>query len=144
MTRAPDRNSKLAAFVEQRAKEPFEWGKNDCCLFVCDAILAMTGEDIAPRVFRGGYNDALGGYRLIKQYTRGGGVEQIAEQLAAENGLVEIAPPFMQRGDPVLYRDEEAGDALGICVGIKIAIVHRDTGLIYKPAHTAVRAWRVP
>lgn len=147
---APDRYALLADYLRRRDAEPFEWGKNDCCLHVCNAILAMTGKDIAPEVFRKGY-DALGGFRLIKAYTGGGstglttnGVEQIAEQLAAKNGMVEVAPAFMRRGDPALVRDEKAGAVLGICTGASIALVGSERGLIYVSMDKAARAWRLP
>ena len=43
LTRLRDWPERLDALLRSRASVPFEWGRNDCCTFVADAIEAMTG-----------------------------------------------------------------------------------------------------
>jgi len=47
MERVQGWESKLDKFVESRHNTRFEWGKHDCCLFACDAVKEITGEDPA-------------------------------------------------------------------------------------------------
>jgi len=74
MERMQGWESKLDKFVESRHNARFEWGKHDCCLFACDAVKEITGEDPAY-AFRGKYKDGVGAYELIKEYG-GGGLEE--------------------------------------------------------------------
>ena len=64
----------------------FAWGTNDCCLFVCDVILAMTGTDLGED-YRGEYSTAEEAAALISEATGGGGVEELAEQICAANEM---------------------------------------------------------
>ena len=47
MTRKPDWQALLDAFLAEHQFDSFQYGRWDCCLFVCDAIQAMTGVDPA-------------------------------------------------------------------------------------------------
>jgi len=74
------------------------WGTNDCALFAANAILAITGTDIASD-FRGKYSDEAGAFALIKSVTGGTTVADAAAWCAAKHGLVELAHPLQaQRG----------------------------------------------
>ena len=54
MQRYPDWPSRLERYLQAARGRPFSWGENDCALFACGAVAAMTGEDPASR-FRAGY-----------------------------------------------------------------------------------------
>ena len=90
----------LTAFIQSRSSTKFEWGKHDCCLFACDGIKAITGEDSAY-MFRGKYKDKTEAYNLLKDFS-GSGLEETAERLAKEFKLDEVAMSFAGRGDVVL------------------------------------------
>jgi len=131
--------SRLLRAVEEHRCKPFSWGESDCCLFVCDCILAMTGHDPAAP-FRGRYRTALGAYRALRRYC-GGGLGEIA----AACGYAEVSPSMAQRGDVVLVNAPECqpgGKALGICLGVHIA-TQSAFGLIFEPRARALRAWRI-
>lgn len=68
LTRLRDWPERLDALLRSRAARPFEWGRNDCCTFVADAIEAMTGRDVMESVR--GYSTALQAQRLAHE--RGG------------------------------------------------------------------------
>lgn len=96
----------LLEFVESRKDVPFEWGKQDCCLFAADAVVAMGGEDYAAP-YRGKYSTEIGAKRLLSKSAKDG-----------LNGLIsDILEPIdknmAQRGDVVLF-DGGNGDTLGI------------------------------
>ena len=122
--------SKLNQAIEQTGE--FQWGTNDCCMFVVRVVEAITGEDHG-KPYRG-YKTAKGAAsRLLKH----GGVDGLATK---EFG--EPKPPLMaKRGDVVSF--ETNGEiALGICVGDKIAAVSED-GLFTFSMKNAIKAWSI-
>jgi hypothetical protein len=83
----------------------------DCGMFAAGAIEAMTGVDLAAE-FRGQYAGSISAEKAMRRYC-GGGLEELAAKVAREGGLEEIDPRLAQRGDPVIVRDAEAGEAFG-------------------------------
>jgi hypothetical protein len=137
----------LFHFIESRRNTPFAWGRQDCCLFACDGILAQTGLDPAARMFRGKYRDALGAARLVHKH---GGVEAIADKICAKLGYAEVPVLMAQRGDVVLMSAQKAGAAglfgrqpvLGICIGAMAAFTGV-AGLVFHPVGSCRKAWRI-
>lgn len=139
MKRFEDWPTRLDAFFLSRKNEPFVWGKNDCCLFAADAIVAMTGEDFAAR-FRGTYDDLKSAVKILREM--GKSISGLASDLAK---LEEIPILFAQRGDVVLI-DGELGESLGIVAldGVSIAGPGVDAeGLIFLPINVSKKAWRI-
>lgn len=129
----------LAEFLTARESAPFAWGENDCCLFACDGIRALTGLDPAAKVFRGRYRDAAGATRLLRKH---GGVEAITERLCAEHGFAELRDVRLaQRGD-VLIHDNDGRAVLALCDG-RHAISPGATGSVRVPVSVCRRAWRI-
>jgi hypothetical protein len=116
----------LADFIESRRAAPFEWGKNDCCLFCADAVLAMTGEDPAT-AYRGKYSTDLGARKLIK---KGAGMRGLCPWPSKPAG-------FAQRGDIVLA-DMEGMETLGIVVGNGMWCAPGKEGLLMRPMSEAI------
>mgnify|MGYP003635745631 CR=1 FL=1 len=100
MTRFEGWETILTKFIVSRSNEKFKWGKHDCCLFACDGIEAITGDDSAY-MFRDKYKDKTGAYSLLKDFS-GGGLEETAECLAEEFGMDEVSKSFAGRGDVAL------------------------------------------
>jgi len=100
MDRFDDWEMRLDTFIQKRMKTPIKWGKHDCCLFACDAIVMMTGIDVAEH-FRGKYSNKDEAYQLLAEYA-GGGLEETVELIAATHAMTEIQQPFASRGDIVL------------------------------------------
>lgn len=111
---------------------PFEWGTNDCCMFVVRVAEALTGVDHG-KPYRG-YKTARGAAsRLLKH----GGVDGIATKAFGE----PKKPLLARRGDAVSFKSN--GEiALGICVGDKIAAVS-EAGLITLSMREAINAWSI-
>lgn len=147
--RVQDWPTLLFHFIEARRPQLFAWGRQDCCLFACDGILAQTGLDPAAGLFRGQYRDALGAARLVRKH---GGVEAIAASVCAAHGWPELPTPRLaQRGDVVLIytaddktpvRRPTERVALGLCLGDH-AVVPGPVGLEKIPIRDCAKAWRI-
>jgi len=130
--RRNDWQLQLSDFVKERTAMPFIWGQNDCCLFVADAILAMTDCDPAAPVR--GYDSALGAHRLIEG---AGGLRHLTSQLLGE----PVSPLMAAVGDVVLL-ENEGRELLAICNGTS-AIGTGERGMAVLGMETALAAWKV-
>jgi hypothetical protein len=130
--RLPDWQPRLAALVSQRMRHPLVWGVHDCCLWAADAVLAVTGVDLAASL-RGTYSTQAGA----------------DQQLHRLGGLVDIC---VQRLGPVVRTQlAQAGDvglatvgnvrALVVCGGAHFLAAGAD-GLLPVPRQAVLRAWR--
>ncbi len=140
---------RLHAAIRARRDRPFEWGRNDCALFACDLLQAVSGIDFAAP-FRGKYKSARGAARILKRYGGAGlpasarttaGLEAVVEKIAEARKREEVKPLMAQRGDLVLL-DMPEGPALGVCLGAWVAAAG-ETGMVRVELREARRAWRV-
>lgn len=143
MKRKQDWPEALHAFVESRISTPFEYGSNDCALFVADALLAMTGTDIASD-FRGQYTDLKGSLAVIKSACDGTSAEDLFASVAGGNDVAELPSVlYAQRGDVVVF-DGEYGPALGVVyLNGRDALFVTPDGLKRQPVKNCRRAWRI-
>lgn len=141
LQRVPGWEGWLDVFLRSRARRRFSWGVNDCCLFACDAVLVMTGTDIA-RGFRDLYTTRAGACRAILN-AGASSVGELADMIAVQHDLRVVPAGFAQRGDVVLLR-RELGESLGIVslTGVEIW-APSDEGLVEVPFREAQRAWRI-
>jgi hypothetical protein len=117
----------------------FEWGRLDCCLFVADVLLLLTGRDYAAP-WRGTYDSEFGAKRLVIKY---GGLGGLAAEAFGDIRLPEEA----RDGDPVLFTGkfierDSIGGALGIAHGGQIVYLTQ-RGLDRAPLTAAVGCWNV-
>lgn len=132
---------------EQRFREtflskytlPFKYGSHDCCLSVCDCILAITEIDVAKE-FRG-YKSKKKALNYLRKYKD---VKGMAEYITEKFNMIEIPPPFAGRGDVVLVQDEEEGFCLGVIEpnGLKVATA-ADPGWKLWPREAIIKAWKI-
>lgn len=132
----------LAQHLELVAGKPGAWGERDCAIAFCDAVLAMTGEDLAAE-FRGKYSTELGAGRMLKKLGVAN-MEELADQVFAAHDVRELPKVlFAQRGDAVII-DTEKGPAMGI-VGLDgmHAVTVSLEGSVKVPIVHCRRAWRI-
>lgn len=131
----------LHNFLDWAQSEPFGWGVRDCATFTCDAVLVMTGVDLAAG-FRGKYTTELGAAKVMREFADAG-LEAVADKITQEYGLPEIPVAMAARGDIALV-DGEKEPALGIVAldGV-FAVTVTPQGLQRWPALSCRRAWRV-
>lgn len=132
-------------FIEARSDAPFAWGVNDCCTFAADAVLAMTGADLAAE-YRGQYSDLFTAQVRMATVTGVGGatVEDVLAHAATQFALTELSSvKLAQRGDLVVF-DGEEGPSVGVVYlnGVHAAFVAPD-GLHRIPVLKCRRAFAI-
>lgn len=136
--RLPDWRERLEAEVRRKADYPFAWGSNDCCLFACDLVRAMTGIDYAEK-FRGRYSTPLGAARVLREVAGVATLPELLDKLAAEEPWSEIDTASARSGDWTLL-DGTHGPTLAIRFGQLVA-APADVGVSLVPASRSIRAW---
>ena len=91
---------RLDDFIKSRQNQKFQWGVHDCCLFACDAIREITGEDIAY-YFRGKYKTKDEAYLMLLAFS-GGGLNETTKKIMEQFSMDKIEQGFAGRGDMVL------------------------------------------
>lgn len=132
--RLSDWEPRLAAYLASVVDCPFVWGEHDCALHSANAVIAITGVDIAER-FRGKYSTAAGSVRALKRYGAG------TLEATFDATLPVIGKAFAQRGDLVLH-----DGMVGVCVGADAVFVGEDggtPGLVRFPRRVWAKAWAV-
>jgi hypothetical protein len=127
---------RLHLFIEEKRRTPFNWKDNNCAFFACDWLAILTGKDPAAD-YRAKVDSALSAARALGETT----VEQIAEQVCAENEWAEVPPSLARRGD-IMLMDAQNGPALGVCEGGRAVFASPD-GVALVKTSACRRAWRV-
>lgn len=142
MSRLPDWEERLHAYLVSVFDRAFEWGQHDCGLFVCAAAEAVTGIDRAADL-RGQYSTREGASRALKEIGSG-------TLLRTMNARFTPKPVGMaHRGDIVWFQG-----SVGVCTGSTALFVgeerfaetagipHR-TGLVSVHRSLWQKAWAV-
>lgn len=142
MTRFAAWQADLAAFLELNQYRKFQYGEWDCCLFVCDAIQAMTGVDVAEW-FRGTYSDRISACRRIKEFCGKASLMTVVREITRAYEMQQCPVLQARRGDVVLVK-RAARVSLGlVAMNGKDIIVASRKGLWRVPISEALRAWHV-
>jgi hypothetical protein len=140
--RHPDWQARLGAFLAANAERPFGYGEFDCCLFVANAVLEMTGVDLAAP-FRGQYGSRAGARDRMAEFCGGASVERVASRIADDHGLQRVGPLEAARGDMVLIqRRRECSLGLMNLNGQDVVIPFA-RGLRRIEWKHAIAAWRI-
>ncbi len=142
MQRRSDWQRVLDEFLRAHQGRAFEYGNWDCCLFVCEAIIAMTGVDLAAP-YRGKYSNRAGALHAISEQLGTASILAVAENAAAAHHMPEVPVPHAHRGDMVVVargRDYSLGL---VALNGRDVIVSSKRGLWRLPLSRAVRAWQV-
>ena len=134
MSRLPDWEARLHAYLEEVREKAFAWGEHDCALHGANVVKVMTGEDHgAP--FRGRYSTPRGAAGALRRYGAG------TLEATFDSHLEAIPPAFAGRGDLVL-----ADGSLGVCMGgfaLFVGAEGERDGLVRVARAKWVKAWRV-
>lgn len=117
---------RLHAHIAAAGARGHVWGANDCALFTCNWIRAISGHDPAA-AFRGRYSTAKGSLRALRRYGQG-------ELLATFSALMPppVARLKARRGDACALWTE-AGFALGLVADNRAVFLAPDKGLTLMP-----------
>lgn len=130
--KTPGWEDRLEQLLIAKRSAAFEFGGNDCCLAIADAVETMTGIDHAEGI-RGTYGDEQGALAKLEEL---GGLIKIAERLGCR-----INPRMAQAGDVGIVSDGERR-ALALCIG-DVWIAPSSGGQMPLPFEAALLAWRV-
>jgi hypothetical protein len=122
----------LSERVEAWRHRPFRYGESDCCQFVADVVLAISGIDYRARFPR--YASESEAYEVLAAHS---GAQGLIESVLGP----AMAPSFARRGDVVLA-DFGDGLAAGICLGVQCCAPGA-RGLTFRPMTFAVAAWSI-
>lgn len=135
MTRLPDWEPRLSAYLAKVASKPHSYGKHDCLLFTAGAVKAVTGKDLA-RGHRGKYKSAASSARYLCKL----GFDTPAAMI--DSLLPEKPVGFAMRGD--IVADEEG--VPGVCIGgdaVFVGMEGEREGLFRAPRKAWRKAWAV-
>ena len=142
MQRRSDWQRVLDEFLWANQTRPFEYGRWDCCLFICDAIVVMTGVDLAAP-YRGRYSTRAGALHAISERLGTASIQAVAASAAAAHQMPEIPVSHAHRGDMLLVaRGRDCSLGL-VALNGRDVIVTSKRGLWRLPLSRAVRAWQV-
>lgn len=142
MIRTGDWEHRLDRFLLDNSARPFRYGSWDCCLFVCDAIEAMTGIDVANK-FRGQYANPKQARALARELCGGASVWDIARSTTGRFELKECIPAMARRGDVVLI-PRKADYSLGLIdLTGQVAYLTRWKGIARAQFTVAQIGWHV-
>lgn len=137
MKRANNWPAKLALFIEEKRRVPFDWASNNCAFFACDWLAIVHGVDPASEL-RGQITGALSAARIMDE---AGGVEAIAAAACARWGWPEVPVGAAMRGD-IVVTDNPGGPSLGVCDGAQ-AVFAGTNGIEFRRMEDCRKAWRI-
>ncbi len=117
---------------------PFEYGKRDCCTWVADCVLELTGKDFIAE-YRGTYKTEYGAMKVLARH---GGMVQLLSKIYGKAIRVEAARP----GDIVVIDlingAERIGLTCGLCTGDRAVFLTAQVGFVSFPVLHCIAAWR--
>jgi len=133
--------ARLEVFLHANASRPFVYGQFDCCLFVSDAVQAMTGVD--PAAGLRGYDSAKSARLVMRECCGARSVAAFVACVAERCGMSEVSARFARRGDVVLVK-RPRDYSLGLVALDGRSLVVAGAGrLVLVPLELGIRAWRV-
>lgn len=135
LTRRPDWQPRLHAWLRGQGSQPIQPGIWDCCMFGAGAIEAMTGTDLAAD-WRGRYSTFAGGRRLLRRAGYADHIALIAAHLTEDH--VSTAMP----GDIAIVPTED-GDAVGVFQGSAVYVLTPSGKPGFVPVLPTLRLFRV-
>lgn len=130
--RVGDWSQQLADAIERWRETPREFGRTDCCQFVGDVVLAITGTDFRDQF--PAYTDQAGAMAILEAY---GGMVAMLTTIWGDPEHVSRA----RIGDVVVH-DGPEGMSCGICTGVYTATM-AEKGLTFWPTLDGVAAWSI-
>lgn len=120
----------LVNYILIKRHEPFEYGVNDCCIFISGAVLEMTGEDPMAE-FRGKYDSLKTSIKVIKEIGAG------TLEATLDGKFPEVAISYAHRGDLAFF-----DGSVGVVMG-DFAYFASDDGLEQVPRDLWDKCWSV-
>lgn len=111
--------SALLNYIESKQGVAFEFGVNDCPLFVAGAIDTMHKTDLESK-YRGKWHDKKSAWKYAK---KNGEIQGHLREL----GCVEVGFNFVQLGDIIIMQQklahQKSWKSAAVCIGDKTAVM---------------------
>ena len=101
---SPQSRSMLRDYLATVSRQPFQWGKHDCCTVAAEWVLQVTGQHVLPG-YR--YKTLKGGLSLVRRRGFAGYVEVFAASLLD-------CPVLMLRPGDLAVMEGDSYPAMGI------------------------------
>lgn len=115
----------LIEYIESQMGLPFEFGKNDCPLFVAGAIDAMHDTKLRDK-YTGLWHDKKSAWKYLR---KNGGFSKVLYGL----GFTLVELPYIQTGDIILMEQrlahEKKWHSAAVFTGSKVAIMTDTNGV---------------
>lgn len=136
VTRLPDWQHRLQAWLQAATGQPMRYGHFDCGLFGAGAVEAQTGVDLAAP-FRGRYTTFRGGIRVLRRAGYRDHVDLIARHLR------EIHPITALPGDIAAVPDADGRPAVALVQGSAVYVLAPAGGFGFAPLTEIQRLFKV-
>ena len=114
---------KFSQYINTKAREPFEWGTNDCCTFTMGAHDVIWDADFLPTIY--------GKYSTAKEASRFYITLGDAEEVLQRQGYDKLKPgEQMQDGDILITKMYKIFPSMGICNGKYFYGMDEEKGLV--------------
>ena len=129
----------LNEYLNSMQSKSYEWGKLDCCLFVADWLLILTGIDYA-KAFRNRYDSLESALTLMNEWFDPNAIDEHfgAPAKYLDSLFLPISIYKVKRGDVVANKD----GSVGICNGL-YSLFMSSKGLATVKTLECVKGWAI-
>ena len=124
-----DREIALHDYVQSQIGKPFEYGVHDCPLFAAGALDVVAGTNFKEEM-TGLWHDKKSAWKYVR---KNGSIKDFLVKVGCK--LIDCS--YMQTGDLVLMEQrlahEKKWHSIGVCLGIKTAIITEKDGVTLVP-----------
>jgi hypothetical protein len=141
MTRLPDWQSRLSAYLHDARGRSFCYGEWDCFQFVRGAVVAMTERDIGSGSRP--YHSRFGYLRQMARYCGSVSLEWFAETLFSIQGFHEVQLKMSRRGDVVLVGSDDQAFGIISLDGMSALVLDVTGNVMRVPLSLVVLVWSI-
>ena len=134
--RKPGWEDILAGRISGASKLSYEIGVHDCVIFAAETLAEISPNDFTS-VFKNKYKTRKGSLRVIGKYGK-----TLLEAVSNVINREPLNPRFFSRGCPVIIKDNDGLEHVGICLGEQSAFLGED-GLSYVKTLDCIAVWRI-
>lgn len=128
----------MIKIIQKYGNLPFEWGKNDCCLFSANVLLELKNVDYA-KALRGNYSSKEEAYELLnKKYSTKNLMQVVSIILDKEmaSNFKNVVP-----GDFVCFDNKDNTYSVGVNFGARSYFITENKGLVAVPNRICKGFW---
>ena len=130
-------------WTQKNRSKKFAWGSWDCVIFSNDLIKTMTGTSLLPKDWKTWKSEEEANTAIEKLGKKKGLAEGVSNASKKLDGIYEVQPDYVQKGDLVVYADEDKNNLVGIYDGLAVLAPSSVDGLTVRNDFEILRVWRI-